>query len=1131
MSNKKFISYFHMLYTGLKGTAGAYMAALLVLLSAFAATGAEKTPTTDANRQALPMKAAVKKVPETTKKLQDSSAQPSVASTQLNAASPLPKVASIVILNNTGLPDSDIYFRLNNTVADGDSNCWQSQLDMNAMYQWYGGTTSKPAVQITNYHYQQLWKGTAISLAEMRGYVASNATAASPNPTNSNTYWSSQKYKQLVPKNPDASSVDDGVFPTISLGLWGAQSETDPNDPAKSCIFAGQMAIYVSDKATTDFLAYKNTTCGAYQPYVLLEGSIFPSDQADKTAINFSYKAPTNAYKPSNAGNNVNPSKTFPKNASNFDLSFVDQFSMGANFELWGINNNKPYGVMTAEAYQSGQALQMPSECFSSFANNTSSLAHFEYSGLTPDLFYNFPAQQYEGTDSNCAPPNTYTAWITELVGLSQTQTKAPVLKVRSYPTPNNPTNYYVGGGKFTAFTEPPYGQALEYNFAAYFVDLSLTGNGGWKTIMDNYAIDTGDSVALPAGLVPPVLDHKKYMLMLGKFSNGSKKQSLVNTGGVKPTGYNYGVSTGPGSGPVSVQFDNNTDISMNMSGASIMCTPDIQTTGVPVPGNPPSCNCNQGSMFTIKCTSDTNCNILKSESNGLLGINFSMNQPNFTLSEFDLAAGLTTAKDGELQVSLVQVTPNNGLTLLNKIVITLPSATSGVGLASEVINSNAKFGKMPLTINWLTGTCNFNGIALITQYYLPNTTGVGWSTTPISDAPINNLDWQKNLKLQKNITNPQDVNGYRIFLKGDNMTVALSSGNLNGSNPSPVIIPFIQTPSGSGNNNKYYIYTAAGVGTDLDNLCCTGNNDLACTITVAPTANPTTTDLHLLAVAIDAPIIHSTENLNNYIANSNPKYRFFRYETSAWTEATKASADPTNPWPISPNTSGFTTTGIVNDVTGRIAGDAVTAFSFGIVNSQKVGSAFTNLTWPTETDAPDFPAQSTKIGDLTTCQYFYLMNLQGTNDGKLPVGANLNNDINMIRYDPYNSVGMNQLRSNGYFFGFTDRIGGLFNPNPTFNMDSGTDVQAKLGFVPGSLSPTQPVIVITLHPIDQVPSTMTIMHDVNQSGSTDSEDLSLVLLAIGVCPPAPQTCPEDLNKDGVVDNTDVGLVLLHFGL
>jgi len=110
MSNKKFISYFHMLYTGLKGTAGAYMAALLVLLSAFAATGAEKTPTTDANRQALPMKAAVKKKSEITKK--------SPVDTKKTLASPSDlKVANIVILNNTGLPDRQIYFNLINSIS------------------------------------------------------------------------------------------------------------------------------------------------------------------------------------------------------------------------------------------------------------------------------------------------------------------------------------------------------------------------------------------------------------------------------------------------------------------------------------------------------------------------------------------------------------------------------------------------------------------------------------------------------------------------------------------------------------------------------------------------------------------------------------------------------------------------------------------------------------------------------------------------------------------------------------------------------------------------------------------------------------------------------------------------------
>jgi len=46
----------------------------------------------------------------------------------------------------------------------------------------------------------------------------------------------------------------------------------------------------------------------------------------------------------------------------------------------------------------------------------------------------------------------------------------------------------------------------------------------------------------------------------------------------------------------------------------------------------------------------------------------------------------------------------------------------------------------------------------------------------------------------------------------------------------------------------------------------------------------------------------------------------------------------------------------------------------------------------------------------------------------------------------------------------------------------------------------------------------------------TDSTDLSLMLLAMSVYPPASETGSEDLNKDGVLDNTDLGLVFLHFG-
>ena len=131
MRNKKFISYFHMLYTELKGTAGAYMAALLVLLSAFAATGAEKTSTTGADPQALPIKASTKKKSEIIKE------SPVDTKKTLSSTSDF-KVANIVILNNTGLPDDQIYFNLINTVRQGNAaqpSCPPID-DWNSLFQW-----------------------------------------------------------------------------------------------------------------------------------------------------------------------------------------------------------------------------------------------------------------------------------------------------------------------------------------------------------------------------------------------------------------------------------------------------------------------------------------------------------------------------------------------------------------------------------------------------------------------------------------------------------------------------------------------------------------------------------------------------------------------------------------------------------------------------------------------------------------------------------------------------------------------------------------------------------------------------------------------------------------------------------
>ncbi len=61
-------------------------------------------------------------------------------------------------------------------------------------------------------------------------------------------------------------------------------------------------------------------------------------------------------------------------------------------------------------------------------------------------------------------------------------------------------------------------------------------------------------------------------------------------------------------------------------------------------------------------------------------------------------------------------------------------------------------------------------------------------------------------------------------------------------------------------------------------------------------------------------------------------------------------------------------------------------------------------------------------------------------------------------------------------------------------------------------------------------PTPFTIDSDLGNDFDTDSTDLSQMLLAFGVYPPASEPGPEDLNKDGVLDNTDLGLVLLHFG-
>ena len=65
----------------------------------------------------------------------------------------------------------------------------------------------------------------------------------------------------------------------------------------------------------------------SYSPFLLIEGSINPTDK----------------------GTYPIGSDQYPVNASNFDLSYVDQFSMGANMELWGLNNSA-YGPLPSNS-------------------------------------------------------------------------------------------------------------------------------------------------------------------------------------------------------------------------------------------------------------------------------------------------------------------------------------------------------------------------------------------------------------------------------------------------------------------------------------------------------------------------------------------------------------------------------------------------------------------------------------------------------------------------------------------------------------------------------------------------------------------------------------------------------------
>ena len=54
---------------------------------------------------------------------------------------------------------------------------------------------------------------------------------------------------------------------------------------------------------------------------------------------------------------------------------------------------------------------------------------------------------------------------------------------------------------------------------------------------------------------------------------------------------------------------------------------------------------------------------------------------------------------------------------------------------------------------------------------------------------------------------------------------------------------------------------------------------------------------------------------------------------------------------------------------------------------------------------------------------------------------------------------------------------------------------------------------------------------DLDDDGIVGVQDLVLVILNWGPCPPDPDACTGDTNRDGIVDVTDLTDVILHWSL
>ena len=144
-----------------------------------------------------------------------------------------------------------------------------------------------------------------------------------------------------------------------------------------------------------------------------------------------------------------------------------------------------------------------------------------------------------------------------------------------------------------------------------------------------------------------------------------------------------------------------------------------------------------------------------------------------------------------------------------------------------------------------------------------------------------------------------------------------------------------------------------------------------------------------------------------------------------------------------------YSSTGIQNDLAGRVVGDLMAGIVFGWSNS-----TVNIATWAASTGTNLYGAtfSSTTVGGLSTGEYFYLLSLAAA-QGKLSDWIGSNADSNLNDYDEY--LAAVTANTDAYASGFTDRLQGpgapgtfWYTANPPANVDPPPANYQTAGFV-----------------------------------------------------------------------------------